>query len=88
MADAHLRKLREFNIRRGDAASLMDFASRLEDVKRELTSIGPRYIARLESKDMILTLMWKLPDERLKRKWKILLVILSNPRARLSSLTS
>ena len=32
VADAHLRKLRELNIRRGDAASLMDFARRLEDV--------------------------------------------------------
>ena len=26
VADAHLRKLRELKIRRGDAASLMDFA--------------------------------------------------------------
>ena len=34
VADAHLGKLRELNIRRGDAASLMDFARRLEDVKR------------------------------------------------------
>ena len=69
VADAHLRKLRELNIRRGDAASLMDFARRLEDVKRVLTSMGPRYAVRLDNEDMILMLMRKLPDESLKRKW-------------------
>ena len=69
VAKAHLRKLREFNIRRGDGASLVDLARRLEDVKRVLTSMGPGYVARFDNEDMILTLMRKLPDESLKRKW-------------------
>ena len=69
VADAHLRKPREFKIRQGDAASLMDFARRLEDVKRMLTSMGPCYVALLDYEDMILMLMRKLPDESLKRKW-------------------
>ena len=47
----------------------MDLARRLEDVKRVLTSMGPCYTAGLDSEDMIVTLMRKLPDESLKRKW-------------------
>lgn len=43
VAYAHLRKLRELNIRRADAANLMDFARIREDVKRLLTGIGPAY---------------------------------------------
>ena len=47
----------------------MHFARRLEDVKRVLTSMGPRNAARLDNEDMILMLMRKLPDKSLKRKW-------------------
>ena len=53
----------------GDATSLMDFTRKLEDVKRVLTSMGPRYVARLDNEDTILMLMKKLPDESFKRKW-------------------
>ena len=57
------------NLRRIDAPSLMEFARRLEDTKRVLTSMGPLYVSRLDNEDTILMLMKKLPDEGLKRKW-------------------
>ena len=47
----------------------MDFNGRLEDVKKVLTTMGPRYAARLDNENMILTLVRKLPNESLKRKW-------------------
>ena len=47
----------------------MDFNGRLEDVKKVLTTMGPRYAARLGEENMILALVRKLPDESLKRKW-------------------
>ena len=47
----------------------MDFNGRLEDVKKVLTTMGPRYAARLDKENMILTLVRKLPNESLKRKW-------------------
>ena len=69
VADAHMKKLRDYNLRRVDASSLMDFARRLEDTKRVLTSMGPLYVSRLNNEDTVLMLMKKLPDEGLKRKW-------------------
>ena len=69
VADAHMKRLREYNLRRVDAASLMDFARKIEDTKRVLTSMGPLYVSRLDNEDTILMLMKKLPDEGLKRKW-------------------
>ena len=44
----------------------MDFNGRLEDVKKVLTTMV-HY--RLDKEDMILTLVRKLPNESLKRKW-------------------
>ena len=69
VADAHMKSLRDYNLRRVDAPSLMEFARRLEDTKRVLTSMGPLYVSRLNNEDTILMLMKKLPDEGLKRKW-------------------
>ena len=69
VADAHMKRLREYNLRRVDATSLMDFVRKLEDTKRVLTSMGPLYLSRLNNEDTILMLMKKLPDEGLKRKW-------------------
>ena len=69
VADAHMKRLREYNLRRVDATSLMDFARKLEDTKRVLTSMGPLYLSRLNNEDTILMLMKKLPEEGLKRKW-------------------
>ena len=69
VADAHMKRLRDYNLRRVDASSLMEFARRLEDTKRVLTSMGPLYVSRLNNEDTILLLMKKLPDEGLKRKW-------------------
>lgn len=69
VAEAHMKRLREINLRRGDAPSLMDFARKLEDAKRVLTSMGPHYASRLDNEVTILMLMKKLPDEGLKRKW-------------------
>lgn len=69
VADAHMRKLTEYNLRRVNATNLMDFARRLEDTKWVLTSMGPLYVSRLDNEDTILKLMKKLPNEGLKRKW-------------------
>ncbi|KAK2559094.1 hypothetical protein P5673_018211 [Acropora cervicornis] len=63
VADAHLRKLRELNIIKGDATSLMDSARRIKDAKQVLTSINCRYAVRLDNEDMILMLMRKLPGK-------------------------
>ena len=69
VADAHMKRLGDYNLRRVDAPGLMEFARRLEDTKRVLTSMGPLYVSRLNNEDTILMLMKKLPDEGLKRKW-------------------
>ena len=47
----------------------MDFARKLEDARRVLTNMGPNYSCRLDNEDTIVTLMRKLPEESLKRKW-------------------
>lgn len=70
VAGAHMRRLREHNLKRVDAESLMDFARKLQDAKRVLTSMGSLYVSHLDNDDTILMLMKKLPDEGLKRKWK------------------
>ena len=69
VADAHKKRLRDYNLRRVDAPSLMEFVRRLQDTKRMLTSMGPLYVSRLNNEDTILMLMKKLTDEGLKRKW-------------------
>ena len=69
VADAHMKRLRDYNLRSVDAPSLMECARGLEDTKRVLTSMAPLYVARLNIEDTILMLMKKLPDEGLKRKW-------------------
>ncbi|XP_015754718.1 PREDICTED: uncharacterized protein LOC107334301 [Acropora digitifera] len=66
---AHMKKLREIQVRKADASTLMDFARRLEDARRVLTSMGSNYTSRLDNEDLIIMLMRKLPDESLKRKW-------------------
>ena len=69
IVEAHMKKLREIHVRKADALTLMDFARRLEDARRVLTSMGGNYAVRLDSEDVIILLMRKLPDESLKRKW-------------------
>ncbi|XP_068720528.1 uncharacterized protein [Montipora capricornis] len=69
IVEAHMKKLREIQVRKADASTLMDFARRLEDSRRVLTSMGSNYTSRLDNEDLIIMLMRKLPDESLKRKW-------------------
>ena len=69
VADGLMKRLKDYNLRRIDAPSLMEFERRLEDTKRVLTSMGPLYVSRLDNEDTILMLMKKLPDEGLKKKW-------------------
>ena len=69
VADAHMKRLRDYNLRRVDAPSLRELERRLEDTKRVLTSMGPPYVSRLNNEDTILVLMKKLRDGGLKRKW-------------------
>ena len=47
----------------------MEFVRRLEDTGRALRSMGCNYSIRLDSEDVIVMLMRKLPVESLKRKW-------------------
>ncbi len=64
-----MKKLREIQIRRSDASSLMEFVRHLDDSERALKSMGPSYSNRLDNEDVIVMLMRKLPDEGLKRRW-------------------
>ena len=68
IVEAHMKKLREIQVRRADATTLMEFVRRLEDARRVLTSMGHNYVSRLDNEDVIISLMRKLPDEGLKRK--------------------
>ena len=67
VADAHMIRLRDYNLRRVDAPSLMEFARRLKDKKQAWDRF---YVSRLNNEDTILMLMKKLP-EGLKRKCSI-----------------
>ena len=69
IAEAYMKKLKEIQLRKADAPSLMDFARKLEDAKRVLDNMGLNYSGRLDNEDTIITLMRKLPEESLKRKW-------------------
>ena len=69
IVEAHMKKLREIQVRKADATTLMEFVRRLEDARRVLTSMGHNYVSRLDNEDVIISLMRKLPDEGLKRKW-------------------
>lgn len=69
VAEMQIKKLKEFNVRRTDAMSLMGFARKLQESKRVLDSLGDDYSCRLDSEDLIKMLMRKLPDETLKKRW-------------------
>ena len=69
IVEAHVRRLREIQVRRADASSLMEFVRRLEDARRVLTSMGCNYMNRLDNEDVLVMLMRKLPEESLKKKW-------------------
>ena len=69
IVEAHMKKLREIQVRKADATTLMEFVRRLEDARRVLTSMGHNYVSRLDNEDVVISLMRKLPDEGLKRKW-------------------
>lgn len=69
IAEAHMKKLKEVQVRKADASSLLDFARRLEDARRVLNNMGLNYSCRLDNEDTIVALMRKLPEESLKRKW-------------------
>jgi len=43
MVEAHMKKLREIQVRKADASSLMEFVRRLEDARRVLASMGCNY---------------------------------------------
>ena len=69
IVEAHMKKLREIQVRKADATTLMELVRRLEDARRVLTSMGHNYVGRLDNEDIIISLMRKLSDEGLKRKW-------------------
>ena len=53
IVEAHMKKLRELQVRRSDAATLMEYVRRLEDTGRVLRSMGCKYAIRLDSEDVI-----------------------------------
>ena len=61
--------MREIQVSKADASTLMDFARRREDARRVLMSMGSNYTSRWDNGDVIIMPMRKLPDESLKRKW-------------------
>ena len=69
IVEAHMKKLREIQVRRADAPTLMEDVRRLEDVRRVLANMGSNYMSRLGNEDVIVMLMRKLPEEGLKRRW-------------------
>ena len=69
IVEAHMKKLRELQVRKSDATTLMEFVRHLEDSYRALKTMGYSYSSRLDNEDTIVMLMRKLPDESLKRKW-------------------
>ena len=69
IVEAHMKKLREFQVRKSDATTLMEFVRHLVDSYRALKTMGYSYSSRLDNEDTIVMLMRKLPDESLKRKW-------------------
>ncbi|CAB4042058.1 Hypothetical predicted protein, partial [Paramuricea clavata] len=69
IVEAHMKKLRELQIRKTDANALMEFVRHLEDSERALKSMGSSYSNRLDNEDVIVMLMRKLPEDGLKRKW-------------------
>lgn len=69
VAEGQMRKLRECQVRRDDAESLLAFSRRLEEVHRAMSSMGESYLARLNDDDLLRKLMRKLPSESLQRRW-------------------
>lgn len=69
VVDVYMKRLRDYNLRRVDVLSLMEFVRRFEDIKWVLISMGLFYVSRFNNEDMIFTLMKKLFDEGFKRKW-------------------
>lgn len=69
IVEAHMSRLREIQVRKADASSLMEFVRRLEDAKRVLTSMGCNYMNRLDNEHVLVMLMRRLPEESLKKKW-------------------
>ncbi len=65
--NANMNKLKDIQLRKTDAPNLMEFARKLEDVRRTLW--GQHYVYRLDNEDTLKMLMNKLPNQNLKRRW-------------------
>ena len=59
IVEAHMSRLREIQVRKADASSLMEFVRRLEDARRVLTSMGCNYMSRMDNEDVLVMLMRK-----------------------------
>ncbi len=69
VAEAHIKRLRQKQLKKADALSLMEFSRCLVDAQRTLTNLGPSFMNRLNHEDLIIALMNKLPDDNMKRRW-------------------
>ena len=67
--EAQVARLRTHHLKRADAEHLLEFYRRLQEAERVLSSLGPEYTDRLNNDDLIKSLVKKLPEESLKRRW-------------------
>lgn len=59
IVEAHMRRLREIQVRKAEASSLVVFVRRLEDARRVLTSVDCNYMNRMDNEDVLVMLMRK-----------------------------
>ena len=69
VAEAHIRRLTQIQLKRADASALMEFSRRLVDAQRTLSNLGACFVNRLDNEDLIVSLMRKLPEDNIKRRW-------------------
>lgn len=69
IAEAHIRRLHQKQLKKADALSLAEFSRCLVDAQRTISNLRPFFMNRLNHEDLIVTLMNKLPDDNMKRAW-------------------
>ena len=69
VAEAHIRRLQQKQLKKADTSSLMEFSRCLVDAQRTLSNLGPPFMNRVDHEDLIITLMNKLPEDNMKRAW-------------------
>jgi hypothetical protein len=82
VAEAHIRRLTQMQLKRADASALMKFSRRLVDAQRTWSNLGACFVNRLDNEDLIVSLMRKLPEDNIKRRWADTAGILSSVKVK------